>query len=111
MKNCLSYKGYHARVEFDEEDRILTGEIFGIRDSISFHGSTIDELIERFHNSVDEYLAFCAEVGKVPEREYKGSFNVRIDPELHREAAIAAYQEGITLNQYVERAIKNAVAC
>lgn len=109
MKNILEYKGYHAKIEFDEEDMLLVGEVFGIRDSLNFHGTTISEVVEMFHQCIDNYLEFCAEVGKSPDREFKGSFNVRIDQSLHREAAFAADRNGITLNQYVENAIRAAV--
>ena len=109
MKNILEYKGYHAKIEFDEEDMLLIGEVFGIQDSLNFHGTTISEVVEIFHQCIDNYLEFCAEVGKNPDREFKGSFNVRIDQSLHRDAAFAADRSGITLNQYVENAIRAAV--
>lgn len=109
MKSTLEYKGYHAKIEFDEDDMIFIGEVFGIQDSLSFHGTSVSEIVETFHQSIDNYLDFCAEVGKNPDREFKGSFNVRIDQSLHRKAAFAADRQGITLNQYVENAIKAAV--
>lgn len=110
MKNILEYKGYHAKIEFDEEDMLFVGEIYGIKDSINFHGTTIQELVDSFHESIDNYFEICKEIGKNPDKEYKGSFNVRIDRELHREAAFAADRDGITLNQYVENAIRKAVS-
>lgn len=109
MNNMLEYKGYHAKIEFDKEDMLLTGEVFGIRDSLNFHASSVEEIEEVFHQSIDNYLEFCAEIGKTPDREFKGSFNVRIDQDLHREAAFDADREGMTLNQYVENAIRAAV--
>lgn len=110
MKNMLEYKGYHAKIEFDEEDMLFVGSVFGIRDSLNFHGTTIQELVDTFHQSIDNYLEMCKEFGKKPDKEFKGSFNVRIDQELHREAAFAADRSGMTLNQYVEKAIKSAVS-
>ena len=71
--------------------------------------SSVSELEEMFHQSIDNYLAMCAEVGKAPDKEFKGSFNVRISPELHREISIQAAEEGITLNQYVLRALENSL--
>ena len=109
MKNMLEYKNYHAKIEFDEEDMLFVGEVFGIQDSLNFHGTTIEELVENFHQSIDNYLEMCKELGRKPDKEFKGSFNVRIDQELHREAAFAADRNGMTLNQYVEKAIKDAV--
>lgn len=110
MKQFLEYKGYHAKIEFDAEDMILVGEVFGIQDSLNFHGRTPQEVKEMFYQSVDNYLELCASIGKSPDKEFKGSFNVRIDQKLHREAAIAADQSGITLNQFVENAISDAVS-
>ena len=109
MSSILEYRGYHAKIEFDEEDMLLVGEVFGIQDSLNFHGTTIIEIVEAFHQSVDHYLALCEELGKNPDKEFKGSFNVRITQNLHREAAFAANRRGLTLNQFVEDAIKAAV--
>ena len=99
MKNMLEYKNYHAKIEFDEEDMLFVGEVFGIQDSLNFHGTTIEELVENFHQSIDNYLEMCRELGRKPDKEFKGSFNVRIDQELHRKAAFAADRNGMTLNQ------------
>ena len=109
MKHMLKYKGYHAKIEFDEEDMLFVGSVFGIQDSLNFHGTTIQELVNSFHQSIDNYLEMCEEFGRKPDKEFKGSFNIRIDQELHRKAAFAADLNGITLNQYVENAIKAAV--
>lgn len=110
MKKMLEYKGYHASVEFAEEDMLFVGEVFGIQDSLNFHGTTVQELIENFHDCIDNYLELCKELGRSPDKEFKGSFNVRIDPKLHREAASTANRNGMTLNQFVEEAIREAVS-
>lgn len=105
MKNILNYKGYIGTVNFSEEDKVFFGKVIGITDSISFEGDTVENLIEDFHSAVDEYLAFCSENQKQPEQQYKGSFNVRIAPELHRKASLDAMAKNISLNKYVEEAI------
>lgn len=110
MGNMLTYKGYHAAIEFDQEDMLLVGEVFGIQDSLNFHGRSVEEVEEMFHQSIDNYLELCKEMGKQPDKEFKGSFNVRIDPKLHRAAALAAKQRRVTLNEYVETAIRDAVS-
>lgn len=115
MKNVLNYKGYIGSVEFSEEDKVFFGKVIGITDSISFEGDTVESLIEDFHDAIDEYLEFCAENGKEPQQQYKGSFNVRIAPELHRKASLDAMAKNMSLNSYVEEAIAlqvkhNAVA-
>ena len=103
--NILKYKGYRARIEYDVVDRIFVGEVLGIRDVLAFHSETADDIDRHFHDCIDEYLELCAEIGKLPEREYSGTFNVRIDPEDHREAALCAAYEHISLNQYIAEAV------
>ena len=105
MKNVLNYKNYIGTVEFSEEDKVFFGKVIGITDSISFEGDTVDNLIEDFHDAVDDYLEFCAENGKEPQQQYKGSFNVRIAPELHRKASLDAMKKNMSLNIYVEESI------
>ena len=109
MNTMMEYKGYHAAVEYDSEDNIFVGKVFGISDSLCFHGTSVDELTQMFHRSIDNYLEMCEKIGKTPNREFKGSFNVRITPELHRKTALAAEQEKMTLNQFVTRALENAL--
>ena len=88
MSSMLEYKGYHATVEYDAEDDIFVGEVFGIADSLNFHGTSVEELKAMFRQSIDNYLELCKQIGKNPEKEFRGSFNVRISPELHRKTII-----------------------
>lgn len=105
MSSMMAYKGYHANVEYDSDDNILVGTVFGISDSLSFHGSSTDGLYSMFKQCIDNYLVYCAEVGKKPEKEYKGSFNVRMTPEKHRAASMEAERENISLNQLMCNAV------
>ena len=107
--NYLHYKDYVGSVEFSEEDAVFHGKVIGIKPLLSFEGDSVSTLVEDFRNAVDEYLEFCAEKGKQPERPFKGSFNVRIGAELHRKAAMTAALRGMSLNMLVEDAIKQAV--
>lgn len=107
MNNILEYKGYHARIEYDRDDACLRGKIEGIRDLITFESSDAERIESEFHEAVDDYLTFCAEVGKTPEKEYKGSFNVRISPDLHKELTKYAYLHDVSLNATVEKAISS----
>lgn len=109
MKNVLEYKGYHTKIEFDSEDFVLRGKIEGINDLVNFESEDINGIEREFHEAVDEYLEFCKEVGKEPDKEYKGTFNVRINPELHRKLAIVAMKNGDSLNASVEKAISEYV--
>ena len=107
MNQFMEYKGYHAKIEYSAEDETFVGRVIGITDTLLFDGSSVEELTDMFHQSVDDYLASCAELGKAPEKEYRGSFNVRLSPELHRRAAIAAEGRSLTLNQFMNEAVKS----
>lgn len=110
MKSMLEYRGYHASVEYDAEDDILIGEVFGISDSLNFHGQSISEIKEMFKQSIDNYLEICEKLGKNPDKEFKGTFNVRISPENHKKAALEAKKRKITLNQFVSDAIEHEIS-
>ena len=109
MKNMMEYKGYYACIEYSDEDNCFFGTIAGIADVISFEGNSIDELRTAFTEAVEDYLDLCKRQGKEPQKAYKGSFNVRIDPELHKRAVILATSDGISLNQLIENAVKKYV--
>lgn len=106
----MEYKGYTAKVEYDYEDNIIVGKIIGIVDSITFETSSTQEIEQEFRNAVDDYLEFCREVGKSPDKPYKGQFNVRVSPELHRGLAMKAAQNKRTLNQEAELAFEAYLA-
>jgi len=103
----LKYKGYIGHVEFDGEAEIFYGEVINTRDVITFQGSTVKMLKKAFKDSVDDYLAFCAERNEDPEKPFSGKFNLRLDPELHREAYAAARAANMSLNTWVAEAIKH----
>ena len=107
MNQFMEYKGYHAKIEYSAEDETFVGRVIGITDVLLFDGGSVEELTDMFHQSVDDYLASCAEISKSPEKEYRGSFNVRLSPELHRRAAIAAEDRSLTLNQFMNEAVKS----
>jgi predicted HicB family RNase H-like nuclease len=110
MGNLLSYKNYNGTVEYSKEDGCLFGKVVGIKSLLSYEGKSIQELEQDFQTVIDEYIADCEERGVQPEQPYKGSFNVRISPELHRTIAIYAMEHGKTLNAAVEEAIGKIVA-
>ena len=109
MNNTIEYKNYVGSVEFSENDCVFFGKVLGIHSLISYEGSTAKELIDDFHNAVDTYLEECKQTGKNPEKSYKGSFNVRVSPELHKNAALYALTHNISLNTFVEESIKEAL--
>ena len=109
MNNTMEYKGYVGSVEFSEEDALFYGKVLGIRALISYEGTDAAELVADFHGAVDDYLELCAQSGTEPEKAYKGSFNVRISPELHKQAVIAAMSHNMSLNSFVETSIQQAL--
>ena len=110
FNNTMEYKGYTGSVEFSEEDRVFWGKVLGIRSSITYEGRTPDELIQGFHDMLDFYLESCRADGTSVEIPYKGTFNVRLGQELHREAAIYSLNHDQTLNSFVVEAIKEKLA-
>ena len=105
----MEYKGYFAKVEFDDEANIFHGEVINLRDVITFEGETVEELKHAFHDSVDDYLEFCAERREDPEKPYSGKFVVRVEPELHKSIAIEARKRGKSLNAWVSDALIKAI--
>jgi predicted HicB family RNase H-like nuclease len=103
--NKLVYKGYTAKVEFDLEEKELVGEVEGIKDLVVFSSENCADIEQAFHDSVDGYLESCKLAGKDPDKAYTGSFNVRIDPEDHRELDRLAKKENTTLNNEVASAV------
>ena len=110
MENTLYYKNYYTNVSYSAEDKILYGKIEGINDLVTFESESAETIEKEFHSAVDDYLAFCEEVGKDPEKVYKGSFNVRIAPELHKALAEYAARNGLSLNQATATAIEKFVS-
>ena len=110
MRHVLEYKGYYTKVEYSIEDKLLHGKIEGINDLVNFECSSADQVEEKFHEAVDDYLIFCQDIGAEPDKCYKGSFNVRLSPELHRRIAVAAAVQGMSLNQFVANAMEKSLA-
>ena len=99
----LEYKGFVGTV--DADDGAFSGQVVGLRDVVTYEGETYVEVEQAFRDSVDDYLAFCAERGEAPDRPYSGKIPLRVDPQVHRAAAIRAEAEGISLNQWIARRI------
>ncbi|WP_303837380.1 type II toxin-antitoxin system HicB family antitoxin [Ruminococcus flavefaciens] len=108
--NVLEYKGYIGTVEFSAADNILFGKVIGINGLVSYEGNSISTLRKDFEAAVDNYLEMCEEKGIEPQKCYKGSFNIRISPELHRTIAIIAASHNKTLNATVEEALQDYAA-
>ena len=109
MKNAMNYRGYYGSVEFSDEDSVFFGRVLGINDHITYEGNNVETLRNDFQEAVDEYLATCIRLGKEPEKAYKGSFNVRIAPSLHKQLTVFSITNGKSLNATVEEAIRNYI--
>jgi predicted HicB family RNase H-like nuclease len=109
MNDILEYKSYYASVHFSSEDEVFYGKLLGIDDLVNFEGASVKELKKAFHEAVDDYLETCKELGKEPNKTYKGTFNVRISTDLHKSAAVYAAIHNVSLNDFVKTAINYAL--
>ncbi len=106
----MKYKNYIAEVKYDDRDKIFWGKIINIvKDSIVFEGSSVKEIEKNFRDAVDNYLSICKERGEEPEQPFSGKFIIRIPAELHSQAAEISARKNLSLNKFVENAIKNEV--
>ncbi len=106
----IQYKGYAGKVEFDDEADIFHGEVIGLKDVITFQGRTVDEIKQAFHDSVDDYLNFCEQLGQLPEKPFTGKFMLRISPDLHRKIYVAAKQSGESINGWLNDQLNHLTA-
>jgi predicted HicB family RNase H-like nuclease len=106
--NEMTYQGYTAKIEYDPFDKIFVGHIVGIRDIVSFHGSTVDELEAAFTEAVEHYLAVCAEIGQEPLRSYSGKLTLRMPPDVHMAVATAAEISSKSINQWATDVLRQA---
>jgi predicted HicB family RNase H-like nuclease len=106
MKNVIEHKGYLGSVEFDADDEVFFGKLTGIRDVVTFEGDSVARLKKAFKEAVEDYILTCKQLNKDPDKEFKGSFNVRVKPKVHRLAVAKSAVLNISLNQFVERAIE-----
>jgi len=109
MKNFIEYKGYYGSVSYSYEDEVFFGKIEGINDLVNFEGESVEEIKKSFEEAVDDYLEFCAETGKDPDKTYKGVFNVRVSPDLHKKASLLAKKKRMKLNELVRKSIRRIV--
>jgi len=105
----MEYKGYIGKVELDDEVGILYGEVINVRDVITFEGASVEEVRQAFHESVDDYLEFCAARGESPEKPFSGRFVLRLPEELHRKATIQAKLKDKSLNSWVTEILQSVL--
>lgn len=110
MNDILQYKDYYATVHYSSEDDVFYGKVIGINDLITFEGGSVKELKKAFKEAIEDYLETCEALKKEPNKTYKGSFNVRIPSDLHKEAAVYAAIKNMSLNDFVRYAIDFTLA-
>ena len=98
----MKYKGYTAQIEIDEKAEILFGKVLDIKDTITFQGNTVKELEQEFHNSVDDYLEWCGELGEEPDKPFSGKLPFRTTPENHRQIYLAAKKANKSINAWMD---------
>ena len=106
----LHYKGYTGSVEYDEEDNYFFGSVQGLkRDAIIYEGDSAASLKKDFEESVEDYLKMCEESHTEPEKPDSGKLVLRISPSMHGMAAEKAAEQGISLNEFISRAVTAAL--
>lgn len=105
----MKYKGYIGHVEYDDEAKIFHGEVVGLKDIITFQGSSVEELEQAFKDSVEDYLAWCKKRREKPEKTFSGTFNLRIPPDLHARLALQAKSLGVSLNSFIAQTLNQVV--
>ncbi|SPF38608.1 HicB family protein [Candidatus Sulfopaludibacter sp. SbA4] len=106
----MTYKGYEAVAEFDEDAGVFSGEVINTRDVITFQGTSVKELRKAFKDSVDDYLEFCAKRKETPEKPFSGTLSLRLPPEVHRRIALEARRQSKSLNSYILERLKPGTA-
>jgi predicted HicB family RNase H-like nuclease len=108
--NILTYKGYQGSFEYDPEADIFHGDVLHLTDVITFQGRSIDELKTALTDSLEDYFELCKSAGKEPQKPFSGTFNVRLNPEIHQRLAMRAARDGVSLNKWVAKALEKAVS-
>lgn len=106
--NTMSYKGQIARIEFSEADGLFLGRLLGINDVVGFHADNVPGLHAAFEEAVDDYLEACIKVGKPPQKPASGKMMLRVPPEVHRAALVAAQAAGTSLNQWAAQVLQQS---
>jgi len=107
--NVFRYKSFIGSIDASSEDKCLYGKLLYVNDLVTYEGQTVKELESEFKKAVDEYLKTCDRLGREPMKPFKGSLNVRIGPELHKETALHAAILGISINEYIKSALKHQI--
>lgn len=106
--NTMRYRGYHASMTFDPDDRIIVGRVMDIDDIISFHGESIAAFEQAFHEAIDDYIEACAKLDQEPDKPASCKLMLRIDPPVHAAALEAAKRQGTSLKKWAAKVLEDA---
>ena len=109
MASTIEYRGYIATVEYSHEDTCFFGKLEMIEDLVTFEADVANELEDNFHHVVDDYIQTCEKLGREPQKVFKGVFNVRLNPELHKSIYKKALKAGVSLNSYVQNVLSKEI--
>jgi len=109
MANVIEYNGYLGSIEYSSEDKLFFGKVEMIDDLVTFEADSASELEDNFKTVVDDYILTCKELGREPQKAYKGVFNVRIDPQLHKKLFEEALKAGVSLNAYIQNVLASKI--
>ena len=105
MNNMLEYKGCLGSVEYSAADEVFFGRVLGITDRITYDGDSVQSLKNDFEEAIDDYIESCAELGKEPEKSYRGDLDIHVAPELHRKLIIFSNYHNQPIDKTVEEAL------
>lgn len=103
--DILKYKDYEGSAELDMVRGVCRGKILFVDDLVTYEASAPADLQREFEAAVDDYLETCVALDKTPNRSFRGMFNVRVAPDIHRAAGLRALADGVSLNDVVVRAL------
>jgi len=103
--DILKHKDYEGTAELDMTRGVCRGKVLFIDDLVTYESASPADLQKEFEAAVDDYLETCAMLGKEPLRPFRGLFNVRVTPAIHRSATLRAVADGVSLNDVVVRAL------
>jgi predicted HicB family RNase H-like nuclease len=109
MNNVFRYKDFIGSIEADAADKILHGKLLYITDLVTYEATTMTSLENEFKKAVNDYLNTCQQLNREPMKPFKGSLNVRIGPELHKEAALHAAMYGMSINEFIKSAVQSKI--
>ena len=66
--NILEYRGYYASVGYSVEDNAIIGKVIGLNDTLCFDCDSANEVKQKFHDLIDDYLETCERLGKEPDK-------------------------------------------